>query len=52
MANALSAFARQGDFADHLHLALAAEQGATAFVTFGRTVVASSGSGPTVEVIG
>jgi predicted nucleic-acid-binding protein len=52
VANALSAFARQGDFADHLHLALAAEQGATAFVTFGRTVVASSGSGPTVEVIG
>jgi predicted nucleic-acid-binding protein len=52
VANGLSAFARQGDFADHLHLALAAEQGATAFVTFDRTVVASSGPGPTVEVIG
>lgn len=52
VAKALLAFARQGDFADHLHLALSVEQGATAFITFDRALAALAGEGPAVEVIG
>ncbi|MBC8021123.1 MAG: type II toxin-antitoxin system VapC family toxin [Methyloceanibacter sp.] len=52
VARALAAYARKGDFADHLHLALAAEQGATAFATFDRALAALADEGPAVEVIG
>jgi predicted nucleic-acid-binding protein len=52
VAKALSAYAERGDFADHLHLALAAGQGATAFTTFDRNLAGPAGVGPAVEVIG
>jgi predicted nucleic-acid-binding protein len=52
VAKALSAYAERGDFADHLHLVLAAEQGATAFTTFDRNLAGLAGAGPAVEVIG
>lgn len=52
VAKALSAYAERGDFADHLHLALAAEQGATALTTFDRNLAGLAGPGPAVEVIG
>lgn len=53
VAKALSAYAERGDFADHLHLhlALAAEQGATDFTTFDRNLTGLSEAGPAVEVI-
>jgi predicted nucleic-acid-binding protein len=52
VATALSAYAERGDFADHLHLSLAAEQGATAFTTFDRNLAALAEAGPAVDVIG
>jgi predicted nucleic-acid-binding protein len=52
VAKALSAYAERGDFADNLHLALATEQGATAFTTFDRNLASPAGEGPVVEVIG
>lgn len=51
VARALSAYAEGGDFADHLHFALAAEHGAAAFVTFDRDFVAVAGAGPQLEVL-
>ena len=51
IAKALADYAGGGDFADHLHLALAAEQGASAFITFDRSL--GTAETPTrVEVIG
>lgn len=47
---ALSAYAKGGDFADHIHLV--ASKGVEAFVTFDRGMVASEGVGVPVEVVG
>lgn len=47
---ALSAYAKGGDFADHLHLVAA--KGVEAFVTFDRGVVANEAIGVRVEVVG
>ncbi len=51
VAGALAAYAEGGDFADHLHFALAAEQGAAAFVTFDGDFVAVAGAGPQLEIL-
>ena len=51
VAAALEAYAEGGDFADHLHFALAAEQGATAFATFDRAFTAAGGAGPALELL-
>lgn len=51
VAAALIRYAEAGDFADHLHLALAAEAGATAFVTFDRNLPAPSGSAIVLETL-
>lgn len=47
---ALTAYAKGGDFADHLHLVAA--KGVEAFMTFDRGVVESEGIGVPVEVVG
>lgn len=51
VAAALDAYAEGGDFADHLHFALAAEQGADAFATFDRAFTAVDGAGPALELL-
>ena len=51
-AAALDAYATGGDFADHLHFALAAEQGAVSFMAFDRNLAALAEAGPAVDVIG
>ncbi|WP_260582033.1 type II toxin-antitoxin system VapC family toxin [Sphingopyxis sp. PET50] len=48
--SAVAAFAKGGDFADHLHLVAA--KGAEAFVTFDRSMVANEAIGVRVEVVG
>ena len=48
--SAVAAYAKSGDFADHLHLVAA--KGAQAFVTFDRGVAANKGIGVPVEVVG
>ena len=47
---ALTAYAKEGDFADHLHLVAA--KGVEAFATFDRGVAANKGIGVPVEIIG
>ncbi|MGV3730204.1 MAG: type II toxin-antitoxin system VapC family toxin [Sphingopyxis sp.] len=47
---ALTAYAKGGDFADHIHLV--ASKGVAAFMTFDRGVVANEGIGVPVEIIG
>jgi len=47
---ALSAYAKGGDFADHIHLVAA--KGVEAFVTFDRGVMANEATGVRVEVVG
>ena len=49
VAAALDRYAEAGDFTDHLHVALAAEAGATRFATFDRNLSASTGSAIAVE---
>lgn len=51
VAAALVRYAQAGDFADHLHIALAAEASAIAFVTFDRDVTAPSGSAIALETL-
>jgi predicted nucleic-acid-binding protein len=51
VAAALAAYAKGGDFADLLHFALAAEQGATDFVTFDRDFAAVAGAGPQLKIL-
>ncbi len=47
---ALSAYAKGGDFADHIHLVAA--KGVEAFVTFDRGVMVNDAIGVRVEVVG
>lgn len=47
---AVAAFAKGGDFADHIHMV--ASKGVEAFVTFDRRVVANEAIGVAVEVAG
>lgn len=47
---AVAAYAKDGDFADHLHLV--ASKGVEAFVTFDRGVVADDAIGVRVEIVG
>jgi predicted nucleic-acid-binding protein len=47
---ALMAYAKGGDFADHLHLVAA--KGVEAFVTFDRGVMVNDAIGVRVEVVG
>jgi predicted nucleic-acid-binding protein len=47
---ALMAYAKGGDFADHIHLVAA--KGVEAFVTFDRGVVADDAIGVMVELVG
>ncbi|TMJ19829.1 MAG: type II toxin-antitoxin system VapC family toxin [Alphaproteobacteria bacterium] len=51
VAKALGSYVVQGDFADLLHFALAAEQGATAFATFDRNFTRPAGESLKVEII-
>ncbi len=51
VAMALNAYAEAGDFADHLHFALAAEQGAAAFATFDRAFSAADKAEPALELL-
>lgn len=48
--SAVAAFAKGGDFADHLHLVAA--KGVEVFVTFDRRVAANEAIGVRVEVVG
>lgn len=48
--SAVAAFAKGGDFADHIHLVAA--KGVEAFVTFDRGLVANKGIGVPVEIVG
>ena len=48
--SAIAAYAKGGDFADHIHLVAA--KGVEAFVTFDQGVAASDGIGVPVEVVG
>jgi len=48
--SAVAAFAKSGDFADHIHLVAA--KGVEAFVTFDRGLVANKGIGVPVEIVG
>lgn len=48
--SAVAAFAKSGDFADHIHLVAA--KGVEAFVTFDRGLVANMGIGVPVEIVG
>ncbi len=47
---ALTAYAKGGDFADHIHLV--ASKGVEAFVTFDRGVMANEDIGVPVEIVG
>ena len=51
VAAALTAYSKGGDFADLLHFALAAEQGATGFVTFDRGFAAVAGGAPQLDLL-
>lgn len=51
VAAALVRYAEAGDFADHLHFALAAEAGATAFVTFDRDLSGWRGGAILLETL-
>ncbi|NIJ39365.1 putative nucleic-acid-binding protein [Sphingopyxis panaciterrae] len=48
--NAVAAYAKGGDFADHIHLVAA--KGVEAFLTFDRRVAANDAAGIGVEVVG